>query len=132
MTVHFPIVFMFFSPVFSLLYLITGEKSFETTAYHCLGAGILFLCVAIATGLFTWWLNYRAKMLKPVKIKIPLSLLMLATAIVVFIWRTRVPGVLETLAGASIVYFLLVLSLALMVMVIGWNGAAMTFPVQKE
>ncbi len=132
MTVHFPIVFMFFTPVFNLLYLMTGEKSFETTAYHCLGAGIVFLCVAMATGLFTWWLNYRAKMLKPVKIKIPLSLLMLATAIVIFVWRTREPGVLETLAGASIVYFLMVLSLALMVMVIGWNGAAMTFPVEKK
>jgi hypothetical protein len=57
---------------------------------------------------------------------------MLATAIVIFVWRTRVPGVMETLAGASIVYFLMVLSLALMVMVIGWNGAAMTFPVEKK
>ncbi len=132
MTVHFPIAFMFFTPVFTLLYLATGEKSFETTAYHCLGAGILFLGVTIATGLFTWWLNYMAQMLKPVKIKIPLSLLMLATAIIIFIWRTMVPGILESLSGAGIFYLLLVLSLALMVMVIGWNGAAMTFPVEKE
>ncbi len=132
MTVHFPIVFMFFTPVFTLLYLLTGLKSFETTAYHCLGAGILFCAVAITTGLFTWWLNYMAKMLKPVKIKIPLSLAMLTTAIVLFIWRTMVPDVLATLAGANIVYLLLVLSLGIMVMVIGWNGAAMTFPVEKE
>ena len=131
MTVHFPIVFMFFTPAFTLLYLFTGLKSFETTAYHCLGAGILFCTVAITTGLFTWWLNYMAKMLKPVKIKIPLSLLMLTTAIVLFIWRTMVPDILETLAGMGIVYLLLVLSLGIMVMVIGWNGAAMTFPVEK-
>jgi hypothetical protein len=66
-----------------------------------------------------------------VKIKIPLSLLMLTTAIVLFIWRTMVPDILETLAGMGIVYLLLVLSLGIMVMVIGWNGAAMTFPVEK-
>ena len=42
MTVHFPIVFMFAVPLFNVLYLITGFKSFEITALHCLGAGILF------------------------------------------------------------------------------------------
>lgn len=132
MTVHFPIVFMFFTPIFNLLYLITGEKSFETSALHCLACGIFFLCVAIATGLYTWWLNYMAKMLRPVKIKIPLSLVMLVTATVVFLWRMANPDVLETLRGSSLVYLLLVLSLAVMVTVIGWNGAAMTFPVEKE
>jgi predicted heme/steroid binding protein/uncharacterized membrane protein len=132
MTVHFPIVFMFFTPIFNLLYLVTGEKSFETTAVHCLAAGILFVCVAIGTGFYTWWLNYMAKMLRPVKIKIPLSLVMLATATVVFVWRMAKPDVLETLRGASLIYLLLVLSLAIMVTVIGWNGAAMTFPIEKE
>jgi len=37
MTVHFPIVFMFSSTVFSLLYLITGEKSFDTTGVSLSG-----------------------------------------------------------------------------------------------
>jgi predicted heme/steroid binding protein/uncharacterized membrane protein len=132
MTVHFPIVFMFFTPVFTLFYLVTGEKSFETTALHCLAAGIFFLCVAIGTGLYTWWLNYMAKMLRPVKIKIPLSLIMLATASVVFVWRMANPNVLDTLRGASLIYLVLVLALAIMVTVIGWNGAAMTFPIEKE
>ena len=60
MTVHFPIAFMLFAPLFTLLYLVTGVKSFETTALHCLGVGILFCGVAITTGLYTWWLNYMA------------------------------------------------------------------------
>lgn len=132
MTVHFPIVFMFFTTVFNLLYLATGVKSFETTALHCLGAGILFLIVAICTGFYTWWLNYMARLLRPVKIKIPLSLAMLATAVIIFIWRLAVPDVLDSLHGAGAVYLLLVLSLAVMVTIIGWNGASMTFPVEKE
>jgi predicted heme/steroid binding protein/uncharacterized membrane protein len=132
MTVHFPIVFMFSTTVFSLLYLITGEKSFDTTAMHCLGAGVFFNVVGIATGFYTWWLNYMAKPLKPVKIKIPLTLTMLATSIVLFVWRLRVPDILDAPSGAGLLYILLVLSLSAMVTVIGWNGASMTFPVERE
>jgi len=132
MTVHFPIVFMFSATVFSLLYLVTGEKSFDTTAFHCLGAGMLFNVVGIATGFYTWWLNYMAKPLKPVKIKIPLTLAMLITSMVLFFWRLEVPNILDALSGAGLLYILLVLSLSAMVTVIGWNGASMTFPVEKE
>jgi uncharacterized membrane protein len=123
---------MLSTTVFNLLYLLTGEKSFETTALHSLGAGIIFIVVAITTGIYTWWLNYMAKMLKPVQIKIPLSLIMLATSVIIFIWRIRVPDVLANLSGVSIIYLLLVLSLAAMVIIIGWFGASMTFPVEKE
>jgi len=132
MTVHFPIVFMLSTTVFSLLYLATGEKSFDSTALHCLGAGVLFNGVAIATGFYTWWLNYMAKPLRPVQIKIPLALVMLITSIVLLVWRLKVPEILDSLSGAGLLYILLVLSLAPMVTVIGWNGASMTFPIEKD
>jgi len=57
---------------------------------------------------------------------------MLVTAVVIFLWRFKDPLVIEKLAGAGVIYLLLVLSLAVMVIIIGWNGAAMTFPVEKE
>jgi predicted heme/steroid binding protein/uncharacterized membrane protein len=132
MTVHFPIVFMLSTAVFSLLYLATGEKSFDTTALHCLGAGVFFNGVTITTGFYTWWLNYMAKPLRPVKIKIPLTLAMLITSIVLLIWRLKVPEILDSLSGAGLLYILLVLSLSPMVTVIGWNGASMTFPIEKD
>ena len=132
MTVHFPIVFAFSATVFTLLFLVTGEHSFDTTALHCLGGGIIFTIVGIVTGLYTWWLNYMAKMLKPVKIKIPLTIAMLIVEIVLFVWRLTVPDVLYSLQGSGLVYLLLILSLSVMVTIIGWNGAAMTFPVEHE
>ena len=132
MTVHFPIVFMFSTTVFTLIYLLTGVKAFETTAFHCLGAGVLFNIVGILTGLYTWWLNYMAKMLKPVKIKLPLTITMLMVSIILFVWRFNVPDVLEKMNGSGIIYLLLVLKLSAMVMVVGWNGAKMTFPTEKE
>jgi len=97
-----------------------------------LGAGVFFNVVGISTGFYTWWLNYMAKPLNPVKIKIPLTLAMLITSIVLFAWRLEVPNILDALSGAGLLYILLVLSLSGMVTVIGWNGASMTFPVEKE
>jgi predicted heme/steroid binding protein/uncharacterized membrane protein len=132
MTVHFPIVFVFSTAVFNILYLVTDNKAFEITAVHCLAAGILFTVVGIATGLYTWWLNYMAKPLRPVKIKIPLTLTMLVTEIIVFIWRITVPHVLDSIQGASVIYLLLIVLLIPMVTMIGWFGASMTFPVEKD
>jgi len=132
MTVHFPIVFMLSTTAFSLLYLATGEKSFDATALHCLGAGVFFNGVAVATGFYTWWLNFMAKPMRPVKIKIPLALVMLATSIVLFVWRLKVPEIMDSLSGAGLLYILIVLSLAPMVTVIGWYGASMTFPIEKD
>jgi predicted heme/steroid binding protein/uncharacterized membrane protein len=132
MTVHFPIVFAFSTTFFNLLYLVTGIRSFEHTALHCLGAGILFSAVGIATGFYTWWMNYMAKPLKAVKIKIPLTITMLITEIVIFIWRIMQPDILNDFHPGSIIYFLLVLALVPMITVIGWYGASMTFPVEKH
>jgi uncharacterized membrane protein len=123
---------MLSTTVFNLLYLITGVKAFETTAFHCLAGGILFTFVAVATGFYTWWLNYMAKMLKPVKIKIPLSLLMLTVAVIIFIWRVMVPDIMDSLQGPGLIYLVLVLSLSVFITIIGWNGAAMTFPIENE
>ena len=132
MTVHFPIVFFLSNPFFNILYLLTGENSFETTALHCLAGGILFGVVAIATGLFTWWYNYMAKMMKPIAIKIPLSLALIVIAIVVFVWRLVNPAVMTDPQGANTVYLFLVLSFVPIVSIIGWFGATMTFPIEKE
>ena len=132
MTVHFPIVFAFSTTIFNILYLVTGIKSFETTALHCLGGGIIFTVVGIATGFYTWWMNYMAKPLKAVKVKIPLTATMLITEIVIFIWRIMKPDIPDSVHLGSIIYFLLVLALMPMVTVIGWYGASMTFPVEKH
>jgi predicted heme/steroid binding protein/uncharacterized membrane protein len=132
MLVHFPIVFMFAAPLFNLLYLITGIASFEITALHCLGGGILFTPLAILTGWFTWWLNYLARPMRPVTIKIRFSAFLMVVAAATFIWRIMVSDVLVTLRGFGFLYFVLVLSLIPLVTTIGWFGAQMTFPLKGK
>jgi uncharacterized membrane protein len=132
MTVHFPIVFMMACPVFNLLYLFTGVKSFETTALHCLAGGILFSLIAITTGFLTWWYNYMGWMMKQVAVKIPLSLALLVLGIVAFVWRLKVPNIMDNLQGFNILYIALVLSFIPLISIVGWHGASLTFPIEKE
>jgi predicted heme/steroid binding protein/uncharacterized membrane protein len=132
MTVHFPIVFMFSATIFSLLYLVTGFKPFETTGFHCLGGGVFFTVVTIVTGLYTWWLNYLSRPVRAVTIKKTASIILLVVSTTAFIWRLLDAGVLVSLSGPGYFYLLLILSLLPLVTVIGWFGASLTFPIEKE
>jgi uncharacterized membrane protein len=132
MTVHFPIVFSLSTTMFNFLYLITGIESFETTALHCLGAGVLFTPPVMATGLYTWWLNYMAKPITPVKIKIVASFVLLIISVIAFSWRVLVPDVLHSFTALSAVYFLLILALTPLVIIIGWYGANLSFPIERD
>jgi predicted heme/steroid binding protein/uncharacterized membrane protein len=132
MTVHFPIVFMFSTTMFNILYFFTGARSFELTALNCLGAGILFTPLVMGTGYYTWWVNYMARPLRPVSIKKKVSSILLAVEIAAFIWRMQVPGILDSFSVSSVIYSLLVLSLLPLVTVIGWFGAKLTFPIERD
>jgi predicted heme/steroid binding protein/uncharacterized membrane protein len=131
MVVHFPIVFMFSTTVMTILYVVTGIKSLEVTALHCLAGGILFTPMAILTGMYSWWLNYLAKPLRPVAIKQWASLILLALQVTLLIWRIKVPRILDAFDPGGTIYFLFSLSLLPLVIIIGWHGAKLTFPIEK-
>jgi predicted heme/steroid binding protein/uncharacterized membrane protein len=133
MLVHFPIVFMIATTVFTLLYLFTGVKSFEVTGFHCLGGGLLFTPAAMATGAFTWWLNYEAQFFRQVIIKLTLSPILLLVGAGTFAWRLLNPDILANLSHwPSLVYLALICSLTLLVGIIGACGAELTFPLPHE
>lgn len=132
MTVHFPIVFMLSTTAFHVLYLLTGFPSLEITGLHCLAAGILFTPVVVGTGLLTWWVNYLARPMRAVRIKLCVSLMLFVDALTVLVWRILDPGILQFFSGAGVLYFLLVFLLTPMVVGIGWVGANLTFPVERE
>lgn len=133
MLVHFPIVFMTSAPVFTILYLLTGIHSFEITGFHCLAGGLLFTPPVIITGLFTWWLNYESRFLRPVVIKLILSPILLAVAAGLFVWRWLNPSILTTLKDwTSLVYLAFFCSLFPLVSLTGWYGAKLTFPLPDD
>lgn len=132
MVVHFPLVFMIAATSFNILYLLTGRKSFELTAFNCLGGGVLFIPVAVITGLFSWWLNYQTRLFKPVIVKLILSPVLFACALAAFIWHLLQPAIMDNLGGVNIIYLGLIVLLFPLVTIIGWYGAQITFPVHEE
>jgi len=133
MVVHFPIVFLVSAPVFTLLYLFTGVRSFEVTGFNCLGGGVLFTPVALVTGLASWWYNYEWRPLRPVLIKLTLTPIMLALGAGAFAWRWLDPEVLAALGDwTGKVYLGMILVLGPLVSLIGWFGGTLVFPLPQD
>lgn len=128
---HFPIVFMLAASFFSVLYLLTGVTSFETTAFHCLGGGLLSTPAAIATGILTQRLNYPQPD-PTLTLEKRLSYLLWAMVSGAFAWRLLDPEVLRHLHGLNFFYLLLVLALTPLVTVISFFGGMLTFPLVQE
>jgi uncharacterized membrane protein len=131
MVAHFAIVFCLAATFFTLLYLATGRKVFEQSAFHFLAGVVVSTPAAILTGLFTQWLNFGEPG-KEARLETKLSLLLLALALIACAWRISNPEVLEDLAGVNIVYLLLVISLTPVVSVISYFGGMLTFPLEEE
>jgi uncharacterized membrane protein len=129
---HFPIVFMLSATFFSLLFLASGNCAFDTTAFYCLGGGLLTLPPTIATGLFTHWLNFYGEADKTVRIEKALSYSVVSLAAAAFVWRWLNPHVLTDLSGVNLIYLFLVLSLTPLVTANGYFGGMVTFPLEEE
>ncbi|MBU1420599.1 MAG: cytochrome b5 [Proteobacteria bacterium] len=132
MLVHFPIAFLSAAPMFALLFLLTGWPGFDVTTLCCLGGGVLMIPFAVATGFLTWWVNYMAQPMLAVRIKIGASGCLFVLGCAVFFWRLAAPDLLLTPGTARTLYLLLLCSLIPLVATLGWFGASITFPVQKD
>jgi uncharacterized membrane protein len=125
MVVHFPLAFLMASSLFVLLSLIFKNSSFEITSFYLLILGAVASPFAMATGFFTWWVNYRLKLTLFVKRKIQLSILLLILEIILILWRTSNPTVNNPL------YFILIILLTPVVGLLGYYGGQMTFPAEQ-
>jgi uncharacterized membrane protein len=130
--VHFPIVFFLAAAFFTLVYLPTDSTTFETTAFHCLGAGVLSLPPAMLTGELTRRVNYPQEPIRAFRIEIHYSRLLLALSAGAFLWRWLDPTILKNFRWLSLLYLLLILSLPVLVTIISYFGGLLTFPLEKE
>ena len=125
MIVHFPLAFLMASSLFVLLHLLFKNPSFETTSFYLLILGVIASPFAMATGVLTWWINYRLKLTLFVRRKIQFSILLLVLEIVLISWRSSQSQVFNPL------YFVLVILLTPIVSLLGYYGGQMTFPLEK-
>jgi uncharacterized membrane protein len=132
MLAHFPTVFLLGATFFSLLFVLTGDRAFDDTAFYCLGGGLLTLPATAATGLFTHWLNFYGGADQTVRLEKALSAALMVIAAAAWMWRWLNPRVLMDLAGVNLIYLFLVLSLTPLVTANGYFGGMVTFPLEEE
>jgi uncharacterized membrane protein len=125
MVVHFPIALLMACSLFVLLYLIFKNPSFESTSFYLLIFGAIASPFAMATGLFTWWVNYRLKVTLFVRRKIQFSILLLIFEIILVLWRSSSSQI------SNPIYFILVVILTPIVSILGYYGGQMTFPAER-
>ncbi len=126
MIVHFPIALLMASSLFVVLYFLFGTFSLEMTSFYLLILGAISSPFAMATGLLTWWINYRLKLNYFVKKKIQLSILLLIFEIILILWRISQPVPFHP------IYFIMMILLTPMVALLGYYGGQLTFPVEKS
>ena len=100
------------------------------TSFFLLLLGALASPFAMATGLLTWWINYRLKLSYFVKRKLQLSALLLALELILVLWRSTNPATPPEEVYS--VYAILMLILTPVVGLLGYYGGQMTFPSEKE
>jgi len=131
MTVHFPIAFCVLAPLCLLLALVTGWAGFDAALLVLLGAAVVFTPVAIVTGLFTWWLNYAAARIRPIVVKLIATPILFLAALWAFVAHLKAPDLLAH-PGSHLGFIIVVLALFPLVSLIGWFGAALTFPPHED
>ena len=126
MVVHFPIALLMAASLFILLALLFQKGSFEIASFYLLILGAISSPFAMATGVLTWWINYRFKLNYFVKRKIQLSVLLLIFEVILIAWRSSQMEVYHPL------YVVMMVLLAPIVSLLGYYGGQLTFPVEKE
>lgn len=125
MMVHFPIAFLMASSLFYLLFFIFLSARLGSTSNHLLLLGILSTPFAIATGLLTWWINYKLRLTRLIKRKILLSVLLLVLEVIfVLFW-------IGEIQISYTIYLILMLLFIPIVILLGYYGGQMTFPAEK-
>jgi predicted heme/steroid binding protein/uncharacterized membrane protein len=127
-SVHFSIAYSIAIPLLSVLYVLTGEISFETASYYMLLLGFLSAPVAVLSGFFSWKVTYKGRMTRIFARKLVFAVLLLVVITICFLWRTLNPDILTTGTELSYIYLATVVSLVPIVTILGYYGGEIVYP----
>jgi predicted heme/steroid binding protein/uncharacterized membrane protein len=128
--VHVPVGVMIVVPLFEIIAILTGSRATEWAAYCCLIVVMFALPPSMATGYFTWWMNYDGADQPTISRKKHLAWFALLLAIATVILRACIDRPLDLSDPRTWLYLCALLVLTLVVSVIGFLGGNLTFPYE--
>lgn len=129
--VHFPVGLLIVAPLFEVIGLVTQSLKTEWAAYCCIIVGLLSIPAAMATGYFTWWMNYDATDSRTIHAKRCLAWTALCVVLVAFLIRTfLIVDPLNLHDVRVLAYILAMVILTAVVSAVGFLGGKLTFPYE--
>ena len=128
--VHVPVGVMMVVPLFEILALLTNSPATEWAAYCCLIVVLLALPPSMATGYFTWWINYDCADHRIINWKKRLAWLAFLLAIGTVILGACIDQPLDLSDPIVLIYVGGLFILTLIIAAIGFLGGNLTFPYQ--
>lgn len=125
--VHFPIGSLFLAGLLQLLFLISKRSPFENAAFYSILFATIFEFPAVASGIFSWWLNYRRALTPVFKKKLIYSIALLIMTCCIVITRLLITDISFRSDILSYVYNILVFSSVLVVFAVAYYGGKITW-----
>jgi len=125
--VHFSIAYPLVVSLLSLLFLLTGEVSFETASYYLLLLGFFAGPFCGLSGIFSWRVTYEGRMTRTFARKIVFTVILVIVITLSVTWRTLEPNILLLRNDLSYVYFALVASLVPLAIILGYYGGKIVY-----
>lgn len=127
-SVHFSIAYSIAVPLLSILYILTGEISFETAAYYMLLFGFLSAPFAVLSGFFSWRVAYKGKINRIFTRKLTFAAILLVVITICFFWRTLNSNIIIARTDLRFIYLLVTASLIPIVTILGYYGGKIVYP----
>lgn len=129
--VHIPVGLFAVAPVFLIISMVWKSGRTEWAAFLCTVSGLIAIPAAIATGYFTWWINYEMTDSPIIRAKRRLAWIALAMGLAVVALRLLVVSD-ETATGdlPVVLNLALVIVLSIISALIGYLGGRLTFPYE--
>lgn len=129
--VHLPVGMLTVAPLFEAIALVTSSPRMDWAALCCFFMGFISIPPAMATGYFTWWMNYDAVDSPIVKAKRRLAWTALVIGTVGM--AVRILAVTDPLRldqPGTIVYVIALLVTSGLACCVGFLGGKLTFPFE--
>ncbi len=130
--VHFPLGLLLVVPILEIAALLTKSVCTEWAAVCCLILGLIFMPPVIATGYFTWWINYEAKEFPTIRYKRHLAWVAFGLAVLACVVRAFFVGDPLHVADSHVIAYVgICFGLAGVVSAVGFLGGSLTFPYER-
>jgi predicted heme/steroid binding protein/uncharacterized membrane protein len=126
--IHFPIGLFFFGALMQFIFLLTKNASFEYSAFYAIAFGTLCVFPAMASGMFSWWVNYDMTLTSIFKNKLGGSITLLISALFLVTVRLLIPDIASRADALSFVYNALVFINVPVTLFVAYNGGKITWP----